>query len=103
MDLLVKIDDKYELGEAVKASIIEFEKNIKFLKQAEEKLKQSLKEEMEEAGIKSLTSDELLITYILPSTKETFDTTRFKKENPELYNEYIKINDVKSSIRITVR
>lgn len=103
MDLLVKIDDKYELGETVKASIIEFEKNIKLLKQAEEELKQSLKEEMEKAGIKSLASDELLITYILPSTKETFDTTRFKKENPELYNEYIKINDVKSSIRITVR
>lgn len=103
MDFLVKVDDEYELADTVKTTIIEFENNIKILKQAEEELKNALKEEMEKAGIKNLISDELLITYVLPSTKETFDTTRFKKENPELYNEYIKINDVKSSIRITVK
>ena len=103
MDFLVKVDDEYELADTVKTTIIEFENNIKILKKAEEELKNALKEEMEKAGIKNLISDELLITYVFPSTKETFDTTRFKKENPELYNEYIKINDVKSSIRITVK
>lgn len=101
--LIKQVNGQYELGETVKIAIIEFEKNLKALKKAEDELKQNLMEEMEKAGIKSLASDELLITYVLPSTKETFDTARFKKENPELYDDYIKISDTKSSIRITVR
>lgn len=46
-------------------------------------------------------SDNMRLTYIEPSTKETFDSKKFKEENPESYKNYIKTTKVKSSIRIT--
>lgn len=46
-------------------------------------------------------SDNMRLTYIEPTTKETFDSKRFQDEHPESYREYIKTTKIKSSIRIT--
>lgn len=60
---------------------------------------------MEAQKIKSFeTADKsILITYIAPTTRETVDGARLKKDHPELAKEYTKISSVKASVRVTVR
>lgn len=73
-------------------------------KEIEEQVKtfsERMKGEMEKAGVKTWETDNMRLTYIEPSTKETFDSKKFKEENPESYKNYIKTTKVKSSIRIT--
>lgn len=73
-------------------------------KEIEEQVKtfsERMKGEMEKAGVKKWETDNMRLTYIDPTTKETFDSKRFKDEHPESYREYIKTTNVKSSIRIT--
>lgn len=70
-----------------------------------ETLKAVLMEAMASQGIKSYeTIDKsMLITYIEPSIRETIDSTRLKKELPDIAKKYLKISNVKASIRITLR
>lgn len=73
-------------------------------KEIEEQVKtfsERMKGEMEKAGVKKWETDNMRLTYIDPTTKETFDSKRFKEEHPEDYREYTKTTNVKSSIKIT--
>ena len=73
-------------------------------KEIEEQVKtfsERMKGEMEKAGVKKWETENMRLTYIDPTTKETFDSKRFKEEHPEDYKNYIKTTKVKSSIRIT--
>lgn len=73
--------------------IAELEKSIK-------PMREQIKEEMEKRAITALKLGNLSITYVGPTKRKTLDTARFKQENADLYNKYIKEDDVKSSIRI---
>lgn len=68
-------------------------------------IRQQLIEAMEAQGIKSFeTADKsMLITYVEPTTRETIDSARLKKERPEVAAEYTKTSAIKASVRITVR
>lgn len=87
----------------VQNQIVEFEKQAKAVKEAQDKLKEAILKEMEEKNIIKLDSEELTITYVAPTYKETFDNKAFKKDNEELYNKYIKLSSVRSSVRIKVK
>ena len=58
---------------------------------------------MEENGVKSIDNNLFKITYIDSYSKESIDTTRLKKEKPEIAAEYIKVSTVKPSVRITLK
>lgn len=87
----------------VQNQIVEFEKQAKAVKEAQDKLKEAILKEMEEKGIIKLDSDELTITYVAPTYSEKFDSKALKADNEELYNKYIKLSKVKSSVRIRVK
>lgn len=73
-------------------------------KEIEEQVKtfsERMKSEMEKAGVKKWETENMRLTYIDPTTKETFDSKRFQEEHPESYKKYTKTTKVKSSIRIT--
>lgn len=80
-----------------------FERMVKEIKAAEDELKTSIKNEMERRGITKLTDDELTITYIAPTDAEKFDKARFRKEHPELHDEYIRMTPVAGYIKITLK
>ncbi len=67
------------------------------------RIKDGLCSMMTELGIKSYSSRRLQMTVVTPKPRESFDTARFKAENPELYREYIKTADTKPSVRITIK
>ena len=90
--------------------VIEAEATIKQFelqkKQAEERaaeLRQMLLDQMRAQGIKSFENEQIKLTYIEPTTRETIDSARLKKELPEIAEQYKKISNVKDSIRITLK
>lgn len=58
---------------------------------------------MKEAGVKSWDAGVFKVTYCPESSSTQFDSTRFKKENPEVADRYMKTVNKSESIRITLR
>ena len=90
-----------EQYKAMEMQIIDIDTQLKALQEQRETLLQGLKAEMEKAGVKKWETDNLRLTYVAPTTKETFDSKRFKAEHPDVYADYIKTTKTKSSIRLT--
>lgn len=57
-------------------------------------LESMLKEELMECFVQtetnSFNSSACSYSFVKPTTSKTFDSTKFKKENPEMYNQYLK-------------
>lgn len=101
---LIKVENEIGiLDTEVSKKVAEFEKTLKEIKEKEEELKQNILTEMENKNILKLETDDLTITYIAPAERETFDSKRFREENSDLYDEYVKFSPVKSSIRVKVK
>lgn len=83
--------------------IVSFERAIKSLKEQEDSLKAVLMAEMMEKNIYKLETADLAITYIAPTTRETFDSKALRKANPDLYDEFVKITPVSGSVRMKLK
>lgn len=102
-ELIIIENDIATLDVETSAKIAEFERQMKSIKEQEDELRQAILNEMEEKNIIKLETDDLVITYIAPTDRETFDSKAFKAEHQDLYDEYVKISTVKSSIRLKVK
>lgn len=72
--------------------------------EAEEKLmKEHVVKAMEQNGIKSFENEEVKFVYVAPTTRTSIDTTKLKKDHPDLVKEYQKTSNVSASVRITVK
>ena len=101
---LIKIENEIAiLDPLVSERVADFERKIKLLKEDEDKLKEAILKEMEENQIIKLDTQDLLISYIAPTDRETFDSKTFKADHQDLYDEYVKMTPVKSSIRIKLK
>lgn len=67
----------------------------------EKEIKQAILQAMEEHNIKSFENDDIKITYIAETTRETVDTARLKEEG--LYDLYKKVSSVKSGVRLSYK
>ena len=101
-DLIRVENGNFLLSADVSNKIAEFERQAKLIKEAEDALKEVIKAEMEARGILKVEDETngMTITYVAPSCRETFDSKKFKADNPDMYDEYVKFSSVKSSIRI---
>lgn len=88
---------------AYESSIATIQTTIDNLKSMKEAVVEQIKREMERARVMSFDSPNLHITYTAPYTKVTVDSTRLKEEKPEIYEQYSKISQVSSSVRIKVK
>lgn len=103
MNLIEVKDNIPLLKPEVSAQIAEFERKVKEIKSQEESLKEAILKEMEAKGIIRIETLDLLITYIAPSDREKFDSKGFKRDFPDIYDDYITMTPVKSSVRVKVR
>ena len=104
MDQLIRIENNNAvLMHSASAMLAEFERQVKAIEAKQDELKKRIKEEMEANGILSLETDELSITYVAPYPKESFDSKAFRKDNPDLYDNYVKISKVSASVRLKVK
>ena len=91
------------LSPAVTDQIVDFFSFVSELKKKEAELKEMLLDEMEKNGVIQIDIGKLLISYVPATDRESLDTKLLKKECPDVYNEYVKISEVKSSVRVKVR
>lgn len=104
MDDIIKVSDgKAILDPDAAARFVAFEHQMKALKKAEDQLKKSILAAMEKHGIMKLETDELSITYVAATDRETFNTKRFRADNPDLYDDYVGFSKVKPSVRVRLK
>lgn len=103
MEYLVNNGNNLVLKEDISKQIAYLETIAKQVKEAQEEIKNGILKEMEEKNIIKLETNELIITYVAETYRESFDSKTLKAEDEELYNKYVKISPVKSSVRIKVK
>lgn len=94
VDKLVARVKRFEL------EMLEFEKKTKVLKEQQKEYREQLYQKMEENDIKKIDTGDIVITRVLPTTRLSVDSTRLKKEKPDIYEQYLKESTIKGSIRI---
>ena len=87
----------------ISSKIAEWERMVKSIEEQEKDLRSEILAEMEDKGIIQIKTDELIISYVAPTDRERFDSKTFRAENPLIYDEYVTMSPVKSSIRIKIR
>lgn len=102
-DLILNINGVAVLDGGTISKICEFERKIREAKKAEDELKAAILHEMEQKNVLKIDNDELTISYVGSTYREQFDSKKFKAENPEQYDKYVKIATVKPSVRIKVK
>lgn len=105
MNELIAYDEKGNaiIPQDVIENIINIERDLKAMQEAQKQLKTKLTEEMEAFGIIKFSNDQISIKYVTDSDRESFDIKSFKDDFPELYDKYVRISTVKPSVRITIK
>ena len=101
-ELIVYEGNTALLNREVAVKLAEFERQVEAIKAKQAELKQRILDEMESKGILSIKSPDLTISYVAPYSKETFDSKTFRKDHPDLYDQYVGISLCKASIRMKV-
>lgn len=84
--------------------LIEIKRQIKELEIEQKTLEEEVINEIESGNIPTeIKNDFYSLKYVPTSSKEHFDSKTFREQNQDLYDTYIKIIPVKSSLRITLK
>ena len=75
----------------------------KQIEEQEKTMKEILLAAMEAYGVTKFENDAIKITYYAPSTTTSIDSTKLKKEQPDIAKEYSKTSSKKSYIKIEVK
>ena len=75
----------------------------KTIEEQSKKLKEQLLAAMGKYGVKKIENEHVIITYVAPTTRTSMDTTKLKKERPDIVEAYSKVSNVASSVRVTVK
>lgn len=84
-------------------SIASLDKQKKAIDEQDKRMRNALKNAMDEFGIKSFENDLLKVTHIAETTKTSIDTAKLKKDYPDIAKKYSKVSKVSASIRISVK
>lgn len=103
MDLITINNEVAILDLETSNKIAEFERQVKELKEKEDALKKAILAEMESKGIIKLDTEALAITYVAPTEREALDSKALREELPDIYDAYVKMSPVKSSVRIKLK
>jgi hypothetical protein len=75
----------------------------KKIEDQEKAMRAQLQAAMEKYGVKSFETDEVKFVYVAPTTRTTIDSTKLKKELPDVAAQYSKTSNVSASVKITVK
>ena len=83
--------------------MVEANRLMNYYKDVLEKYKNEAIEAMLKYGVKSFDAGKVKMTLVPGGKTVRFDSTGFKKDQPELYAQYLKESVTKDSIRVTIR
>lgn len=95
-DMLQKLSD-------LEFSIMEIEQTAKSYEEKAKQLREGLKAEMEKSGVKKWETDNIVVTYVNATERKGIDTTKLKEEQPSIYEQYSKVTNVNSTIKIKLK
>ena len=100
-ELMIVNDNELELTKDGIKFIKKVQKAKVELAKMEQQLKEMFQEQMEKNNIKKYTSPDgtFKATYYEETTTNRFDSTKFKKENEELYNQYLVTSTRKAYVK----
>jgi hypothetical protein len=101
--LIVFEDGTPVLNADIAYQIAHFERLMKSVKQREDNLRAEIQAAMEAHDIKKIDTDDITITYVPATDRETFDSKKFRADNPDMYDNYVKISHVKPNVRVKVK
>ena len=87
----------------ISTKIAKFNEKLNSLKRQEFQLKELIKNAMAKNGVKKFENDNIALTYIAPTIRKSLDTQRLKKEEPDIYDYFLKSSEVKDSVRIKIK
>lgn len=106
-DLLVQYANNELQVEEINNKISEVIADLKSKQENLENINKEIKEKilatMEENGEKKFENEFISITYVASTTRTTIDSKKLKDEQPQIFEQYSKISNVKSSVRIKVK
>ena len=101
---LIKIENGIVVpSEQLVNDILELKKMEEKVKVLKDTLNTYLLEEMQKKNIKGLETPEMVVSYVDEYERETFDSKTFRKDYPDMYDEYVKFTTVKPSVRIKAK
>lgn len=98
---IITVEDEKSL--ALVKDLSEILAEITDLEKKRDTIKKGLEEMFEQFGVQKWETDSFTISRVDGFTRESFDTKRFKEDDPELARQYIKTTEVKPSIRIKLK
>ena len=75
----------------------------KKIEEQEKEMRVQLVKAMEQYGVKKFESDSVTFTYIAPTVRNSIDSTKLKKELPDVAAKYTKTSNVSASVKIEVK
>ena len=75
----------------------------KKIEEQEKEMRVQLIKAMEQYGVKKFESDSVTFTYTAPTVRNSIDSTKLKKELPDVAAKYTKTSNVSASVKIEVR
>lgn len=102
-DLPIEIQNQLQKVTELESFIQQQTEQLKQKQADMETLKAYLMQQMASNGIKKIDGEQVTITYVDAYTKELFDSKRFKEEQPDLAEKYIKQSQVKETIKIKLK
>lgn len=84
-------------------SIIRLKKQLESAEQRMEKIKDALIELFEQQKILKWETDGLVVTYRAETETHSIDSTKLKRELPQVYDKYQKVSKRKATVVITVK
>lgn len=103
MDLIKYENNVPVLDREISQQIAEFERQVKFIKAEEERLKAAIQNEMEMKQIIGIKTDDITISYVPETYQEHFNKEKFRLDHPDLFDDYLEIRPKKAFVRIGVK
>jgi len=75
----------------------------KAIEEQEKEMRVQLVAAMEKYGVKSFENEDVKFTYVAATTRTTIDSTKLKKDLPDVAAKYSKTSNVSASVKITVK
>lgn len=102
-DIIVMKNGIAVLNDEFCTHMIAVKEQLKMLKEVDDANNEMFLEAMEKNGLIKFENDEIVVNYIAPTDRETFNTKKFKEDCPQVYDEYCTMKPVKASVRIKVK
>ena len=84
-------------------ALIRLEKQLANAKEKMENVREQLIKLFEEQNILQWKTENITVTYVAPTEMHTIDSTKLKRELPQVYDKYQKVTKKKATVRITVK